>query len=123
MMQMAHGHIDPSASLFSRCLRCEWCTQATTYVNNLLVGARNIDHRGQFHVINLGTNDTFQCSIKEPFFGKSRHEVCVLAASGRMHMPGILIPFLEAVAIFTGGQLLLADLEACLSSSVSAIDP
>lgn len=44
-------------------------------MNNLLVGARNIDHRGQFQVINLATNDTFQCSIKEPFFGKSRHEV------------------------------------------------
>ncbi|CAL5227045.1 g9943 [Coccomyxa viridis] len=51
-----------------------WST-ATTYVNNLLVGARNIDHRGQFHVVNLATDDSFQCSIKEPFFGKSRHEV------------------------------------------------
>lgn len=55
-----------------------FCAQATTYVNNLLVGARNIDHRGQFHVVNLATDDSFQCSIKEPFFGKSRHEVGIL---------------------------------------------
>ena len=63
-------------------------------MNNLLVGARNIDHRGQFHVINLATNDTFQCSIKEPFFGKSRHEVGIFTTSGCMHMP--VIVFLSA---------------------------
>lgn len=49
--------------------------QATTYVNNLLVGSRNIDHRGSFFVLNLATNDSFQCAIKEPIFTKSRHQV------------------------------------------------
>ncbi len=72
----AAKHDNISADLHSSChLTFGCCAQATTYVNNLLVGARNIDHRGQFHVLNLATNDTFQCSIKEPFFGKSRHEV------------------------------------------------
>ena len=52
--------------------------QATTYINNLLVGKRNLDHRGDFEVVNMATNDAFQCSIKEPFFAKSRHEVCSL---------------------------------------------
>ena len=51
------------------------CPQATTYVNNLLIGDRNCDHRGKFHIVNLATDDTFQCRIKEPFFGKSKHEV------------------------------------------------
>ena len=50
--------------------------QATTYINNLLVGKRNLDHRGNFEVVNMATNDAFQCSIKEPFFARSRHEVC-----------------------------------------------
>ena len=49
--------------------------QATTYINNLLVGKRNLDHRGNFEVVNMATNDAFQCSIKEPFFARSRHEV------------------------------------------------
>ena len=52
------------------------CMQATTYINHLLVGKRNLDHRGNFEVVNMATNDAFQCSIKEPFFARSRHEVC-----------------------------------------------
>ena len=55
-------------------------------MNNLLVGARNIDHRGQFEVVNLATNDSFQCSIKEPFFGKSRHEVGACCQGASSHL-------------------------------------
>ena len=62
-------------------------TQATTFVNNLLVGSRNIDHRGSFHVLNMATNDIFQCSIKEPIFSKSRHEVGALSFT----LPNILV--------------------------------
>ena len=79
-------------------------------MNNLLVGARNIDHRGQFHVLNLATNDAFQCSIKEPFFGKSRHEVrchcaCAQAAALRMH-------------VYWPSYVSLCDVYECISSAL-----
>jgi hypothetical protein len=76
--------------------------QATTFVNNLLVGSRNIDHRGSFHVLNMATNDTFQCSITEPIFSKSRHEVGVqsrfLLHSLLVHMLPLSFPVLISCA-------------------------
>lgn len=71
--------------------------QATTFVNNLLVGSRNIDHRGSFHVLNMATNDTFQCSIKEPIFSKSRHEVGVLRSRFPMYLIYCLCPFHSSI--------------------------
>ena len=49
--------------------------QTYTYINNILIGKRYLDHRGPFHVTCLQTNDSFQCKISEPMLGKSQHEV------------------------------------------------
>jgi hypothetical protein len=46
-----------------------------TYVNNILIGKRYLDHRGTYHVTQLATGDHFKCKISEPIFGKSHHEV------------------------------------------------
>lgn len=57
-------------------LRCHLFAQVDTYVNNLLVGKRYLDHRGTYQVTQLSTGDYFKLKISEPIFGKSTHEVC-----------------------------------------------
>lgn len=56
------------------------CAQVPTYINNILIGKRCLDHRGSFHVTCLTSGDCFRCKIKEPIFGKAHHDVrsCLL---------------------------------------------
>ena len=49
--------------------------QAYTYINNILLGKRYLDHRGPYYVTCVQTGDTFQCRIQEPIVGKAQHEV------------------------------------------------
>ena len=53
---------------------CSW--QAKTYVGNILVGKRFIDHRGPFHVTCLATGDCFKGTLTAPMFGASSRMVC-----------------------------------------------
>lgn len=51
------------------------CAQVPTYINNILIGKRSIDHRGSFYVNCLTSGDCMKCKIKEPLFGKGHHDV------------------------------------------------
>ena len=51
------------------------CPQVPTYINNILIGKRNLDHRGSFYVTCLTSGESFKCKIKEPLFGKGHHDV------------------------------------------------
>lgn len=53
----------------------DMCPQVPTYINNILIGKRNLDHRGSFYVTCLTSGDSFKCKIKEPLFGKGHHDV------------------------------------------------
>ena len=53
--------------------------QASTYINSILIGKRNLDHRGSFHVTCLSSGDCFKFKIAEPMFGKSHHLVRILS--------------------------------------------
>lgn len=57
------------------------CVQVPTYINNILIGKRNLDHRGSFYVNCLSSGDCFKCKIKEPLFGKGHHMVRYTSSS------------------------------------------
>ncbi|CAL8466530.1 g6066 [Coccomyxa elongata] len=54
----------------------EYCwSTVPTYINNILIGKRSIDHRGSFYVNCLTSGECMKVKIKEPLFGKGHHDV------------------------------------------------
>ncbi|KAK9916982.1 hypothetical protein WJX75_009487 [Coccomyxa subellipsoidea] len=72
-----HAIIRPVGELFVKFIDGdEYCwSTVPTYINNILIGKRNLDHRGSFYVTCLTSGESFKCKIKEPLFGKGHHDV------------------------------------------------